>query len=471
MNINNKFERKIFLEALLSNPLHFLLMVITFFAIITSMVLTRDYIAIRNSISNVSNYLDDRFIILSQMDEAVIAELSSLRKEFNGVKVPIPNELLLLREHQELSNEDSRLLFSLEKIKQFSDNNIINNMYSFDEGYNFVYFFNRDEYKEIDVRKLVKPYTSTFESVLNKKDMLNKILSWKVSERQGNVTDVYIDHAGHGPTISYFYPVFDFHKDKFAGYIVADNPISNLTQVIQSTLTHGKTWFSLTLLSRNNQQTCFYGDCINDKREIKVKLSDAFSIEIGFSTIEYMRKSRDFVLAIYLSTILALCSLFIKAIIATKGRISNMKDSLSGLGNRDVLKYIDCNPDSSVIIFDCNKFKEINDSYGHHVGDMAIVKISDTIKRNIRAEDLAIRYGGDEFMVYLPSNGRQAVVIADRILSELSFNPIYWEGKVVSLSLSYGWTMIDGTLDIAIKNADNNMYKSKFINSKNAHLI
>jgi len=70
----------------------------------------------------------------------------------------------------------------------------------------------------------------------------------------------------------------------------------------------------------------------------------------------------------------------------------------------------------SMIVFDIDDFKQVNDTYGHQIGDQVLIQVSDIVKRSIRDSDIAARWGGEEFAVYLPLlDIKQAYNAADRI--------------------------------------------------------
>ncbi len=106
----------------------------------------------------------------------------------------------------------------------------------------------------------------------------------------------------------------------------------------------------------------------------------------------------------------------------------SMKDSLTGLHNRralemDIVEWNDLQS-YSVLIIDADKFKSINDEFGHSTGDIVLRQISTVINSVLRGSDVAYRYGGEEFVVFLPNiSTKDAVIIGERIRDsiELSF--------------------------------------------------
>lgn len=96
----------------------------------------------------------------------------------------------------------------------------------------------------------------------------------------------------------------------------------------------------------------------------------------------------------------------------------------------------------SVIVLDIDLFKQINDSYGHQIGDWALKEVSRVIRSSLRQTDFPCRYGGDEMVIMLPrTNGDEAKIIAKRLKDRINAVAIpdrYTDGKKVTLSISQG---------------------------------
>lgn len=104
------------------------------------------------------------------------------------------------------------------------------------------------------------------------------------------------------------------------------------------------------------------------------------------------------------------------------------KDKLTDLLNRrafenDIEEFN--NKSCSVIFIDIDGFREYNNKFGHHVGDMILKRVGSSVKQAIREGDLAYRYGGEEFVLILPqSNKETAFKIAERIRESVSAQDI-----------------------------------------------
>ncbi len=153
----------------------------------------------------------------------------------------------------------------------------------------------------------------------------------------------------------------------------------------------------------------------------------------------------------------------------------SVHDKLTGLANRVVLtemlnkEILQYKSDSSnlisVMFFDFDRFKVVNDSLGHAVGDSLLCSIADRFNNELRDTDLAARFGGDEFVVMLSSvNGEQEVhEAADRLL-KLFEEPHIISGHRIVSTASIGLVIADPRYENAdemIRDADTAMYEAK----------
>ncbi|MET0085341.1 MAG: EAL domain-containing protein [Sedimenticola sp.] len=117
------------------------------------------------------------------------------------------------------------------------------------------------------------------------------------------------------------------------------------------------------------------------------------------------------------------------------------------------------------LYLDVDDFKNINDAYGHYIGDLLLVEIANILAMNCRAEDTVARWGGDEFVVLMSSDGPPVNVVdcADRVLRLLA-EPFSIEGIEIYTGISIGISIFPDDGDDAIslaKNADLAMYQAK----------
>src|SRR5438874_6238394 len=120
----------------------------------------------------------------------------------------------------------------------------------------------------------------------------------------------------------------------------------------------------------------------------------------------------------------------------------------------------------SLIMMDIDRFKSINDQFGHLGGDFTLRELAVRIKGNIRKEELFARYGGEEFTAILPETPLEgALIVAERILKVVSQTPYVFEDKTFDVTISAGVVTTQGEADITpselIRRSDEKLYEAK----------
>jgi diguanylate cyclase (GGDEF)-like protein len=135
---------------------------------------------------------------------------------------------------------------------------------------------------------------------------------------------------------------------------------------------------------------------------------------------------------------------------------------------RELTRYIAFtgryNTPASLIYFDMNHLKKINDSHGHAAGDAALRHFAETLLSHVRDSDCVGRLGGDEFGVLLTHAAQeQALKKADVLAEALHASPTVWNGQEIPVSFSYGAFELKAgdNADIAMARADEAMYVQK----------
>jgi len=211
--------------------------------------------------------------------------------------------------------------------------------------------------------------------------------------------------------------------------------------------------------------------CYNEGCEyfcMPFKISDSISIvlhirENSISQIEKIRSYEPIIRNYFELAQPVLESKYLTDILKEK----SLRDSLTGLYNRGYLENIKSEVEKKNCIFfmlDIDLFKTVNDTYGHDIGDDVIIALADMLKKSIKGSDIALRFGGEEFLLVLfDINTVDAIKIANKIRE--NFSKIIFETNSNSFSktISVGISEHNGfkKLKTSIKEADIALYYAK----------
>jgi two-component system cell cycle response regulator len=152
-------------------------------------------------------------------------------------------------------------------------------------------------------------------------------------------------------------------------------------------------------------------------------------------------------------------------------------DQLTGLRNRRyVRRHLDGllrTEEAAVLLVDIDKFKLINDTHGHNIGDAALRDVAERLRIQLRAADVVARYGGEEFLAVLtgaPSG--YALAVADRLREAIAAEPVMAGNLVVPITVSIG-VAVGGpgvSSERLIGSADEALYRAKRDGRNRAYL-
>jgi diguanylate cyclase (GGDEF)-like protein len=155
-------------------------------------------------------------------------------------------------------------------------------------------------------------------------------------------------------------------------------------------------------------------------------------------------------------------------------RENSLRDGLTGCFNRthgiemtdtELRRARRARSDISVIMFDLDHFKDVNDRHGHLCGDSVLAAVGRKMKEVLRVSDVKCRYGGEEFLVVLPETPLEgARRVAEILRAEIADNPVMCQGESISISASFGVTAVmpnEVDTPVVIARADHALYRAK----------
>ncbi|MDM8521850.1 diguanylate cyclase [Desulfococcaceae bacterium HSG8] len=147
------------------------------------------------------------------------------------------------------------------------------------------------------------------------------------------------------------------------------------------------------------------------------------------------------------------------------------RGSFEGFLVRELARSKRHDKETSVLFFDIDDFKAVNDTFGHLAGDVALKRIAEIVMNETRSEDIAARYGGEEIVIILPETGKaEALIVGERIREKVEQVRIEYLGHSVRLTISGGLASFSIDANEAsnlVRCADDALYRAKSYGKNN----
>ncbi|EAR62420.1 diguanylate cyclase [Neptuniibacter caesariensis] len=139
----------------------------------------------------------------------------------------------------------------------------------------------------------------------------------------------------------------------------------------------------------------------------------------------------------------------------TRRYLNESEDSFVREDNRNQFNHL------YIVFLDIDFFKQVNDTYGHMVGDQVLSKVGEVLRTHTRAQDLCVRYGGEEFVVMTLANSDEPVLKLTERLRKHTHELTFAEGQQITLSAGIARREVDESFAHVLQRADQNLYEAK----------
>lgn len=370
----------------------------------------------------------------------------------------------------------------------------------FNKDFEWIYYISKYNFLTMYPYIPSSKYIWHYENAL--KDVWQYALQKNNPEKKLFFTPLYLDGAGKGLMVTIGKPVYQ--NETFRGTLNIDVTVKALSQFLNR---HNLQKGTYVLVNKKNQIIASSNlDEFNTKKIFTFKGLVPHKVYEGFDTLKhhitsdyymnvfhlkiapwklYYYNSKFFIYKqalIYIFFIVLIIGLLLKLKqLMRQLNNSNRKfkelaslDAMTKLYNRYSFSEISSqifkkskknNLDFSLMIIDIDKFKTINDTYGHLVGDIVITHIAKLLKNTLRKDDIICRYGGEEFMVLLPETSIiNSKEIAEKIRKKIESSEVnIGQDRVLFYTASFGVSCFDGdkTIVDVISKADKALYDAK----------
>jgi diguanylate cyclase (GGDEF)-like protein len=281
-----------------------------------------------------------------------------------------------------------------------------------------------------------------------KKILKEKKRSEKKEDIKVNLTIIDGLEASFGKTYSFFKNIIKIGRDESNDFPINDIKISKFHCEIK--IENSEKTPNIGLMDLNSTN----GTYVNGQLIENTLLKSGDKIELGDVIIRYTLN--DDIEEKYHSKLYDFATTDALTGLNNKRFIMNEIKNQIRISKRNKRKL-------SLMIIDIDDFKKLNDTYGHIAGDLFLKKTAFNLNQLLREQDIAGRFGGEEFIILLPETGIDgAVVLAERIRKSIEVSEILFEKKSIKTTISIGIAEFNnekpGEL---VNNADKELYKAK----------
>lgn len=423
--------------------------------------------------------------IFKKADSSNEEEKAKIRKELYDLLIPNYNNFKIYgiqQLHFHLPNNDSFLRFH--QPTKFGDNltNIRESVKFVNENKTAIFGF--EEGRIFNGYRFVYPLFDENKKHIGSVEVSTSLLSFKTAFEVNNKT--HLDYILRKDIVEE--KVFGDQMKNYEKYSLSDNFLIQKTiaddnehckhkeekEIIFKKLINDKNF-----LNKINNMEDFHNIYFHNFKVYSINLttimndftSKTVGYKVMFSESDYFKYILDSY--IYNLLIIILISISIAYIVygKEKNKTLAMYDQLTNIFNRhhftvEIQKEFKIMQkqgiDLSLIIFDIDHFKLINDNYGHNIGDESLIFLSKLIKNNIRVNDTFCRWGGEEFMILSKKPLDKTVVMAEYLRKTID-NETKNDDNIPHFTCSFGVVSLNSVTSIkeGIQKADDLLYKSK----------
>jgi len=332
-------------------------------------------------------------------------------------------------------------------------------------------------------------FTIIQEHLINEKVSLLKNYSSKLTQRFGNNLqetlhnnpDLYKHYEEElsllkGAEIKYLYLLYKDEENKFRYLLDTTENIDDKAEFNQKFDPQTDIWEKsysdkkLQVTKQLDLQTLWitvaYPVKIDDK--VIAVLGADFTYDVYEKIVNTLKPMEKIYLYVSIFMIIMLIVAYILIYLYYVNRKRSFIDPLTKIYNRQYLnEYLKTSSleHYQLMMIDLDHFKQINDNYGHDVGDKVLISVVEQIKKSIRQEDILVRFGGEEFLVLIHKQTLETcLTIAERIRNSVMTHKIDTVNKHIVMTISIGvnpFPFYAKNFDEAIKIADEQLYNAK----------